>query len=63
MERQEKNKPIARGIAAAILIIGILFIIMGTFSQGKEWTGIVLRTFSTLGTALVISALVTLFVS
>ncbi len=63
MERQEKNKPIVKGIAATILIIGTLLIMMGVFIQGKEWTGVVLRTFNTLGIALVISALVTLFVS
>jgi CHASE2 domain-containing sensor protein len=63
MKRQEKNKPVTKGIAAAILIIGILLIMMGVFIQGKEWTGLVLRTFSTLGIALVISALVTLSVS
>ncbi len=59
----EKNEPLAKRIAATILIIGILLIIIGVLSQGKEWTGIVLRTFNTLGIALVISALVTLFVS
>ncbi len=63
MERQEKNKLIAKGIATAILIIGILLIMTGVFIQGKEWTGILLRTFSTLGIALVISALVTLSAS
>ncbi len=63
MERQEKNKPLAKRIAATILIIGILLIIIGVLSLGKEWTGIVLRTLNTLGIALVISALVTLFVS
>ncbi len=63
MEPQEKNKQLAKRIAAAILIIGMLLIIIGVLGQGKEWTGIVLRTFSTLGIALVISALVTLVVS
>jgi hypothetical protein len=63
LEKQEKNKPITKGIAAAILVIGILLIMMGVFIQGKEWTGLVLRTFSTIGIALVISALMTLFVS
>ncbi len=63
MERQEKNNPLAKRIAATILIIGILLIIIGALGQGKEWTGIVQRTFSTLGIVLVISALVTLVVS
>ncbi len=63
MEREEKNKLIVKGIVTAILIIGILLIMMGVFIQGKEWTGIVLRTFIPLGIALVISALVTLSVS
>ncbi len=47
-------------IATATLIIGIVLVIMGAFFPEKA--GIVLRTFSTLGAALAISALITLFV-
>ncbi len=60
MERQEKNKLTAKMIATATLIIGIVLVIMGAFFPEKA--GIVLRTFSTLGAALAISALITLFV-
>ncbi len=61
MERQEKNKQVAKWTAAATLIIGIILVVTGALFPEK--TGIMLRTFSTLGAALVISALVTLFVS
>ncbi len=48
--------------AGSLLMIGIVLIVAGELIHAEGFSGIVLRTFVTLGIALVISSLVTLFV-
>lgn len=49
-------------VAGSLLMIGIILIVAGELIHAEGLSGIVLRTLVTLGIALVISSLVTLFV-
>ncbi len=63
MELNKRNHDgIMRWIAGLILAIGVGLILAGEFIHAKGLMGIALRTFVTMGIALLISAAVTLFV-